>query len=327
MDNNYYGQDYSGRNMKPGGKNKKVLIAVCIAILLSVLAMLIAVYALISADVISIGVNSDKEKVESSETKTDEKAEKVEASNPEEADSNETSVAETPEEETAPQPAPTPQPVTMHVANVPNSIYLRSVPQEVDGNQITTIPVGSKVLFLENTDAIFAKVSYGDTTGYVKREYLSTSMPKKNSSQNSGNTTVVKYMYVANVPNSIYLRSAPQETNGNQITTIPVGEQVGYIEYTNSVFSKVKYNGTIGYVKTKYLEDYYQAPSAGYMTVTGVPNSIYLRSSAVENSGNILCTIPVGSTVQFVSYGNGTFYEIAWGGYIGYAKSKYLSWN
>ena len=69
----------------------------------------------------------------------------------------------------------------------------------------------------------------------------------------SSNTTVVSYMYVANVKYSIYLRSLPEENDSNIITEIPLGTQVGFIENADSVFAKINYNGRIGYSKREYL--------------------------------------------------------------------------
>lgn len=218
------------------------------------------------------------------------------------------------------------QTVTMYVANVKNSIYFRNAPTEDSSNIICEIPVGTAITFLENTDAIFAKISYNSIDGYVKREYLSSAMPQQQAPQypsaSSGNTSVSAYMYVANVKNSIYLRSEPVENNSNIMCEIPLGTQVGFIENTNNVFCKIYYNGKYGYAKRVYLSS--SGSSSKIMTVCNVKTSIYLRNAPVENSGNIICEIPVGSTVEFIENANGTFYKIRWNGSVGYAKAEYL---
>lgn len=140
-------------------------------------------------------------------------------------------------------------------------------------------------------------------------------------------------MYVANVDYSIYFRTAPIEDNGNIITEILYGTPVTYIEQADAVFAKIRYNGQEGYVKREYLSTTVppaksssaKASSSSYMTVVGVKNSIYLRyrpSDAID--GNVICEIPVGSTVRFISSGNGEYYEIEWGGMVGYGTAKYL---
>ena len=142
----------------------------------------------------------------------------------------------------------------------------------------------------------------------------------------SGNTTVSEYRYVANVKYSIYLRSAPTENDGNIICEIPLGTQIGYIEATNGVFSKINYNGTIGYSKTEYLsrtKPNLSTPS-NILTVCNVKVSIYLRSAPVENGNNIICEIPVGTQVELIERTNSTFYKIRYNGYVGYSKAEYL---
>lgn len=148
--------------------------------------------------------------------------------------------------------------------------------------------------------------------------------------QASANTTISSYMYVANVKYSIYFRNAPIENDSNIICEIPLGTMIGYIEPADGVFSKINYNGSIGYVKTQYLSA--SSPSTSYsrsntMTVVNVKHSIYLRSTPYETSGNIIMEIPVGSTVTYLGTPNGTFYQISYGGTVGYSKQEYLAFN
>ena len=151
----------------------------------------------------------------------------------------------------------------------------------------------------------------------------------------SSNTTVVSYMYVANVKYSIYLRSLPEENDSNIITEIPLGTQVGFIENADSVFAKINYNGRIGNSKREYLSSV--SPNAGYsggrawsdtMTVTNVKYAIYLRSTPSEASdANIIMEIPVGSKVTYLDTPNNTFYKISYGGTVGYSKQIYLTFD
>lgn len=133
-------------------------------------------------------------------------------------------------------------------------------------------------------------------------------------------------MYVANVKNSIYFRSEPSENSSNIICEIPLHTAVGYVEKTNGTFSKIYYNGSYGYVKTQYLSSQQSSAKSNtsYMTVCNVAHSIYLRSKPVENPNNIICEIPVNSTVIFIEKYNSEFYQISWNGYLGYAKAIYL---
>lgn len=208
-----------------------------------------------------------------------------------------------------------------YVSNVRDSIYLRSEPVESsDANIICTIPLGTQVGFIEISNDVFSKINYNGTIGYSKTQYLSTEYT-------ASNTTVVGYRYVVNVENSIYIRSTPSEANNSNILgTIPLGTQVGFIEQTNSTFSKIAYNGMVGYAKNIYLSSSY-SNSYSYgttMTVCNVKTSIYLRNAPREESGNIICEIPVNSAVTLVERTNNVFYKIRWNGKTGYAKAEYL---
>ncbi len=218
-------------------------------------------------------------------------------------------------------PVSTSTPVNMYVANVKTSIYFRSAPAEAQSNIVCEIPLGTAVSFLENTDAVFAKIMYNGQTGYVKREYLSSTPPAATS---SANTKVLYTLYVANVKHSIYLRETPSD-NGNIICEIPLGTPVGFIEQANNTFSKINYNGKIGYSKTEYLSGNHPNTSPGeiYLTVSNVKHSIYLRKAPNDN-GTIICEIPVGSVVRYISTPNNTFTEIEWNGLFGYSKTEYL---
>ncbi len=216
----------------------------------------------------------------------------------------------------------------VYVANVKNSIYLRSAPVEVDSNIICEIPLGTQVGFIENVDSVFAKINYNGQIGYSKQQYLSDVKPSVQSSNN----TVQSYMYVANVKYSIYFRSAPAEVDSNIICEIPLGTQVGFIENTDGVFAKIRYDGQVGYVKREYLSSSKPYVSSGgsssTMTVVNVDYAIYLRSSPSESSdSNIIMEIPVGATVTYLDTPNSTFYKISYNGTVGYSKQIYLSFN
>ncbi len=209
----------------------------------------------------------------------------------------------------------------VYVVNVKNSIYFRSAPSENDSNIITEIPLGTQVGFIENVDSVFAKINYNGQIGYAKQQYLADEKPYV-----SANNTVSYYVYVANVKNSIYFRSAPSENDSNIITEIPLGTQVGFIENTDSVFAKISYNGQIGYAKREYLSSVRQSRST--MTVVNVDYAIYLRSTPSDSSdSNIIMEIPVGATVSYIGTPNNTFYEISYNGTTGYAKQIYLSFD
>lgn len=296
--NNYYDNNYNRPPQKP--QNNTTLIAV-LAILCTVVIAVFIVAALFMTGVINL--SGDPGATGGTLPVATDTGENVQVQEPVET--------------------------TMYVANVNYSIYFRSAPVENDSNIICEILYGTPVTHLGDVDAVFSKIRYNGQEGYAKREYLSTSVPPAKPAEPSaydGDTSVKYTVYVANVENSIYLRSQPNESSDNNIiTTIPLGTAVGYIEQTNGTFSKIKYGDKIGYSKSIYLSSRGSSSPSGYMTVSGVKTSIYLRRRPSSDEGsNIICEIPVGSRVEFISDAGNGYYKIRWNGTTGYGTAKYL---
>jgi len=191
------------------------------------------------------------------------------------------------------------------------------------------------------------KVEYNGSTGYVDSFALTedynvvtaqiaqknqlaaaaTPAPAPKSLPAGSNATAVQYsMYVFNVENAIYLRTAPAD-EADIIMTIPLGAQVGYIDTVGSWY-KISYNGKMGYSKAKYLTTSAPKPrasSSSTRTISGVEHSVYLRKSPTEDtsSANVILEIPKGATVEYLG-SSGNYGQVRYGGYVGYVLSKYL---
>ncbi|MBO8463998.1 MAG: hypothetical protein IAC13_08715, partial [Firmicutes bacterium] len=70
--------------------------------------------------------------------------------------------------------------------------------------------------------------------------------------------TVSEMMYITNVEHSAYFRKQPiaSTSSSNIISTIPLYEDVGFIESYNSEYAKIEYNGRVGYVQWEVLSGY-----------------------------------------------------------------------
>ncbi len=225
----------------------------------------------------------------------------------------------------------------LYVVNCRESISLRTSPS-TSANVITMIPLGSQVGFIENSSNGFYKIMYQGSVGYALSSYLADSMTEHDN-------TVKSYMYVAYCESYITLRSEPS-SSASAITTIPLGEQVGFIEQTTSDFAKVNYNNLVGYVMSSYLsssaasqsesseselegepadnEESQSSPVGGSLTVVNCQEWISLRSSP-STSASRITEIPLGATVQFIDYASNGFYQVSYNGYTGYALAQYLA--
>ena len=69
-------------------------------------------------------------------------------------------------------PAPTENPTTViYIVNVNESVTLRKTPDQ-NGEQITTIPLGTQVEFVKKENDDFSKIKYGGQEGFVMTKYL-----------------------------------------------------------------------------------------------------------------------------------------------------------
>ena len=128
----------------------------------------------------------------------------------------------------------------------------------------------------------------------------------------SYNTNVIATYFVVNCRESITLRSAPS-VYADEITQIPLGQAVGFIENAGNGFYKINYDGLIGYALAQYLSpNKYGGSSVRYARVVNCRDWISLREYPDTNS-YALRRIP----------GNG-FYRIEYDGIVGYALQAYL---
>ena len=102
---------------------------------------------------------------------------------------------------------------------------------------ILTIPKGAEVEIIPE-NKVWSLIKYKDTIGFVYNKYLAD---KKNEQ------TIKKYVNVA----TLNFRSGPS-TSYSIISTLSKGTKVEVISTTNN-WSKIIYDGKIGYVSSEYL--------------------------------------------------------------------------
>lgn len=148
----------------------------------------------------------------------------------------------------------------------------------------------------------------------------------QNAVQTSSNTNVVATYYVVNCKQSITLRTAPS-TTASEITQIPLGQAVGYIENAGNGFYKINYDGRIGYSLAAYLSssnsNTSSVHSGGIAQVVNCNEWITLRATP-STSGAELAHIPLGAYVTYISKADNGFYCIEYQGQRGYALQSYI---
>lgn len=157
--------------------------------------------------------------------------------------------------------------------------------------------------------------------------YVAPNPPKNAAPATSSNTNVVATYYVVNCKQNITLRTAPS-TSASEITKIPLGQAVGYIENAGNGFYKINYDGTVGYSLASYLSP--TKPRSGSTLsvstaqVVNAKEYITLRS-APSTSASEVTKIPAGAYVRYLGTASNGFYHIEYNGMTGYGLQSYLA--
>ena len=290
-------------------------------------ALALALTVSMSGCTVSINMENKNKK----ETETTETAETKEETTKEEKTEKKTKKAK--EETKKADPTATPTPVTSqqttpqnqyviyYVVNCKQSITLRPQP-DVNSGEITQIPLGSAVSYVEAAENGFYQVIYNGNTGYALASYLSTTKP---SVSTSNNTVSYETYYVVNCKQSITLRPQP-DVNSGEICQIPLGAAVSFISTASNGFYYISYNGNTGYSLASYLSSSSGNSSYSTCRVVNCNESITLRPQPDVNSGEI-CQIPLGETVSYIGTAANGFYEIYYMGNHGYSLADYLEFE
>ncbi len=133
---------------------------------------------------------------------------------------------------------------------------------------------------------------------------------------------IVSTMFVVNCRQSITLRAAPS-VYAREITQIPLGQAVGFIESAGNGFYKINYDGAIGYALAEYLSADRSGAAIGG-TVVNCRVSITLRDAPSVQAYELM-QIPLGERVTVI-YGEDTdsFYKVRYRGVTGYVLKTYI---
>ena len=212
-----------------------------------------------------------------------------------------------------------------------NNTYVRTGPS-------TTFPAagtfakGTKVTVLSHGTA-FDYVSSGDTKGYVRNSYLSTSKVAKDGS--SSGTAVNYTAWVANGNRTVNFRSAPAQDLSNVIAEYPTGTAVTVLEH-GPTWDYVSINGTTGYMMTKFLSRNEPilpdapapepAPAGSYTAWVTCPNhgSVNVHSGAGMGYSNAY-RVRYGWQVTVLNQVDSSWYKISYNGKTGYILGTYLT--
>ena len=209
------------------------------------------------------------------------------------------------------------------------SVNVHSDPTVSSLNVIGHVPYSGKVKVL-SSDATWARITYGKTTGYVLLRLLTSVDPGKKPSVTATpvpptpGKTQTMYVKTSNGL-GLNVRSSRSTKSNNLIGSIPNGSKVSMLK-DYGTWAYVTYGKTAGYVVKSYLstskpED---NKSAHTMYVTSSNGKgVNFRSSA-KKGNNILGVLPVGTQVTAYATSSG-WTKIVFNGLTGYMQSSFLT--
>jgi len=120
---------------------------------------------------------------------------------------------------------------------------------------------------------------------------------------------------------SLNMRSKAS-TSSQVVASAPKGDKVVVIEKTSTLWYKVEYENTIGYMYAEYLDfDPVKNVELGYATAKD--SSVNMRSLP-STAGNIVGSLPKGKSAYVIGFNNG-WYKVQYNGVTGYIRSDLLS--
>ncbi|MFQ9882692.1 MAG: SH3 domain-containing protein [Clostridium sp.] len=219
------------------------------------------------------------------------------------------------------------------VVNVHSSLNVRSG-ASTSSSVIGSLSNGSKVTIVGESGSWY-KINYGNTTGYVSKDYVQASGEQNSSSESSSQgTTSGKSGQVVNVHSSLNVRSGAS-TSSSVIGSLSNGSKVTIVGESGSWY-KINYGNTTGYVSKDYIQSSGESNNSsnsgnsssetasnksGY--VVNVHSSLNVRSGA-STSSSVIGSLSNGSKVTIVGE-SGSWYKINYGNTTGYVSKEYVS--
>jgi len=159
-----------------------------------------------------------------------------------------------------------------------DGVNFRSSPtNDIKTNIIRGIVHGTSVEVLAHDPAGWSNVRIGDTTGYIRSDFLTRDITVSAAAAPAASTQPSMTLWTSG---GVNLRSGPS-TDHSVLKLLNGGTAVSVLEQNSSGWSKVNANGTIGWIASEFLRssngrvEYLEWSEARNIVRTGVPIRVY----------------------------------------------------
>ncbi|WP_052356532.1 SH3 domain-containing protein [[Clostridium] dakarense] len=195
-------------------------------------------------------------------------------------------------------------------------------------SKIGSLKLGEKVEVISESNG-WSKIKFSGSTGYVSSQYLSKINTSPETPEKPSQPETTKETKQVNT-SSLNVRSGAG-TNNSKIGSLKLGEKIEVISESKG-WSKIKFNGSTGYVSSQYLSKVNTSPEIPEKpsqpeTPTQAKevntSSLNVRSGPGTNYSKV-GSLKQGNKVDVISENNG-WSKIKFSGKDGFVSSEYLS--
>ena len=192
-------------------------------------------------------------------------------------------------------------------------------------DRVETLAKGRQVTILGEENGWY-HIKWSDSTGYVHKDYISTSGSGAAASAGSGTATQsVSANATVKGGDTINVRSGAG-TGYSRVALVGEGKRVAVLEQSGDWY-KISFDGKTGYIHKDYVaRDGSAAPAAASQTVGNASvnaNSVNVRSAA-GTSSSTLATVSSGKRVTLLAKAGG-WYKVSFDGKTGYIYGDYIT--
>ena len=190
----------------------------------------------------------------------------------------------------------------------------------LDSDVILALRAGAVVDVIDHDPAGWSKVKFNGSIGFIRSEFLTIST-------SAGPVTF-------KTTDDVNFRSGPS-LNSSIITSVDKGSSVEVLEHNPAGWSKVRVNGTAGYIKSEFLALPTQASQASQATQqeTGSSARSSMSLATIEGANfrtgpstdtEIITTVEAGSIVEVLDHDPTGWSKVKINGTVGYIRSDLL---
>jgi len=180
-----------------------------------------------------------------------------------------------------------------------------------DTSIIRTLVANTGVEVLENQSNGWSRVRHNGTAGFIRSDFLSES-----GASSAQTATTLK------TNGSVNLRSGPSTSN-SIIRTLSGSTSVEVLENQSNGWSRVKHNGTTGFIKTDLLSETGSSSSGAAIGTLRTITGVNFRTGP-STSNSIITVLPVNTSVEVLENQSNGWSRVRHNGTVGFVSSEFL---